>query len=53
LKAGSKTFAILIKVDFRSHRLWELCGFWIVAGMLAAYVVLDGFDLGVGIIYHS
>jgi cytochrome bd ubiquinol oxidase subunit II len=25
--------------------------FWIVAGMLAAYVVLDGFDLGVGIIY--
>jgi cytochrome d ubiquinol oxidase subunit II len=25
--------------------------FWIVALMLAAYVVLDGFDLGVGIIY--
>jgi cytochrome bd ubiquinol oxidase subunit II len=25
--------------------------FWIVACMLAAYVVLDGFDLGVGIIY--
>ena len=25
--------------------------FWIVAVMLAAYVVLDGFDLGVGIIY--
>src|SRR5271154_7371455 len=25
--------------------------FWIVAAMLAAYVVLDGFDLGVGIIY--
>lgn len=24
--------------------------FWIVAGMLAAYVVLDGFDLGVGIL---
>lgn len=24
--------------------------FWIVAGMLAAYVVLDGFDLGVGIV---
>src|SRR6202051_2441969 len=25
--------------------------FWIVALMLAAYVVLDGFDLGVGIVY--
>ena len=25
--------------------------FWIVASMLAAYVVLDGFDLGVGIVY--
>ena len=25
--------------------------FWLVAGMLAAYVVLDGFDLGVGILY--
>jgi cytochrome bd ubiquinol oxidase subunit II len=25
--------------------------FWIVAAMLAAYVVLDGFDLGVGIVY--
>ena len=25
--------------------------FWIVAWMLAAYVVLDGFDLGVGIVY--
>jgi len=25
--------------------------FWIVAGMLAAYAVLDGFDLGVGILY--
>jgi cytochrome d ubiquinol oxidase subunit II len=25
--------------------------FWIVAAMLAAYVVLDGFDLGVGAIY--
>jgi cytochrome d ubiquinol oxidase subunit II len=25
--------------------------FWIVAVMLAAYVVLDGFDLGVGIVY--
>jgi cytochrome bd ubiquinol oxidase subunit II len=25
--------------------------FWIVAGMLAAYVVLDGFDLGVGILF--
>jgi cytochrome d ubiquinol oxidase subunit II len=25
--------------------------FWIVAVMLAAYVVLDGFDLGVGILY--
>ena len=25
--------------------------FWIVALMLTAYVVLDGFDLGVGIIY--
>ncbi len=25
--------------------------FWIVAGMLALYVVLDGFDLGVGILY--
>src|SRR6267154_875881 len=24
--------------------------FWIVAAMLAAYVVLDGFDLGVGIL---
>jgi cytochrome d ubiquinol oxidase subunit II len=24
--------------------------FWIVALMLAAYVVLDGFDLGVGIV---
>ncbi|WP_263353271.1 cytochrome d ubiquinol oxidase subunit II [Acidicapsa acidisoli] len=25
--------------------------FWIIALMLAAYVVLDGFDLGVGIVY--
>src|SRR6202140_2263908 len=25
--------------------------FWIVALMLAAYVILDGFDLGVGIVY--
>lgn len=25
--------------------------FWIVAAMLTAYVVLDGFDLGVGIVY--
>ena len=25
--------------------------FWIVAAMLAAYVVLDGFDLGVGIVF--
>jgi cytochrome d ubiquinol oxidase subunit II len=25
--------------------------FWIVASMLAAYVILDGFDLGVGILY--
>jgi cytochrome d ubiquinol oxidase subunit II len=25
--------------------------FWIVAAMIAAYVVLDGFDLGVGILY--
>ncbi|MGD0649316.1 MAG: cytochrome d ubiquinol oxidase subunit II [Acidobacteriaceae bacterium] len=25
--------------------------FWIVASMLGAYVVLDGFDLGVGIVY--
>ena len=25
--------------------------FWLVALMLAAYVVLDGFDLGVGILY--
>jgi cytochrome bd ubiquinol oxidase subunit II len=25
--------------------------FWIVAVMLAAYVILDGFDLGVGIVY--
>jgi cytochrome d ubiquinol oxidase subunit II len=25
--------------------------FWIVAAMLAAYVVLDGFDLGVGVVY--
>ena len=25
--------------------------FWIVAGMLTAYVVLDGFDLGTGIVY--
>src|ERR1700686_4984855 len=25
--------------------------FWIVAMMLAAYVILDGFDLGVGIVY--
>ena len=25
--------------------------FWIVAAMLAAYVVLDGFDLGVGILF--
>src|ERR1700730_230441 len=29
----------------------EALWFWIVAGMLAAYVVLDGFDLGVGIVY--
>ena len=25
--------------------------FWIVAAMLTTYVVLDGFDLGVGIIF--
>ena len=25
--------------------------FWIVAAMLTVYVVLDGFDLGVGIVY--
>jgi cytochrome d ubiquinol oxidase subunit II len=25
--------------------------FWIVSGMLATYVVLDGFDLGVGIVF--
>lgn len=25
--------------------------FWIVAVMIAAYVVFDGFDLGVGILY--
>ncbi|MCL2660448.1 MAG: cytochrome d ubiquinol oxidase subunit II, partial [Acidobacteriaceae bacterium] len=25
--------------------------FWIVAVMLAMYVVLDGFDIGVGIVY--
>jgi len=25
--------------------------FWIVAVMVAAYVVLDGFDLGAGVIY--
>jgi cytochrome d ubiquinol oxidase subunit II len=25
--------------------------FWIVASMLAAYVVLDGYDLGVGVLY--
>lgn len=25
--------------------------FWIVAAMLAAYIVLDGFDIGVGIVY--
>jgi len=25
--------------------------FWIVVFMLTAYVILDGFDLGVGIIY--
>jgi len=29
----------------------ETLWFWIVAAMLAAYVVLDGFDLGVGIIF--
>jgi cytochrome d ubiquinol oxidase subunit II len=29
------------------HTLW----FWIVVLMLTAYVILDGFDLGVGIIY--
>src|SRR3984893_18251212 len=29
----------------------EALWFWIVASMLAAYVVLDGFDLGVGIVY--
>ena len=27
--------------------------FWIVAVMIAAYVVLDGFDLGVGILSPS
>ena len=27
--------------------------FWIVAVMLVAYVVLDGFDLGVGILHVS
>src|SRR5467141_3860365 len=26
--------------------------FWIVAVMLTAYVVLDGFDLGVGSVFH-
>jgi len=25
--------------------------FWIVAAMLVAYVVLDGFDLGVGVLH--
>src|ERR1700682_528195 len=25
--------------------------FWIVAAMLIAYIVLDGFDLGVGIVF--
>jgi cytochrome d ubiquinol oxidase subunit II len=25
--------------------------FWLVAAMLIAYVVFDGFDLGVGIVY--
>jgi cytochrome d ubiquinol oxidase subunit II len=25
--------------------------FWIVAAMLTAYVVLDGFDIGVGIVF--
>ncbi len=25
--------------------------FWLVAIMLAAYVVLDGFDLGVGVLH--
>ena len=29
----------------------ETLWFWLVAVMVAAYVVLDGFDLGVGIIY--
>src|SRR3984885_6235804 len=31
----------------RMGTLW----FWIVAAMLTGYVVLDGFDLGVGIVY--
>ena len=30
----------------------EFIWFWIVAVMLTAYVVLDGFDLGVGILYN-
>ena len=25
--------------------------FWLVAAMLAAYVILDGFDLGVGVLH--
>jgi cytochrome d ubiquinol oxidase subunit II len=29
----------------------ETLWFWLVASMLAAYVILDGFDLGVGIVY--
>jgi cytochrome d ubiquinol oxidase subunit II len=29
----------------------ETLWFWLVAAMIAAYVVLDGFDLGVGIVY--
>ncbi len=29
----------------------ETLWFWLVAVMIAAYVVLDGFDLGVGIVY--
>jgi len=39
--------------SIRRRRQGEYAGlwFWIVAVMVAAYVVLDGFDLGAGVIY--
>lgn len=46
-KAGGETHHPVCRIGCRMGVLW----FWIVALMLTAYVVFDGFDLGVGAIY--